>query len=267
MWELDYKESWAPKNWCFWTVVLEKTLESPLDCKEIQHVNGKGNQSWIFIKGQMLKLKLQYFGHVMWRTDSLEKTLMLGEIEGGGRKGRQRWDGWMASPIQLLWVWASSGSWWWDREAWRAAVHGVTKSWTWLSNWTELNRCTHYEDWKWVGVVSQGIMGFCNRRGGAWQRKTIDTYYDNSSLSFVFIICSDKRTYLHYETYLHPETVTGTRDLLVSPWGSPWLEFKDGWVYKTLSCVGRVTWKLEKPLFHLLIIQSEGLKKKNFIEI
>ena len=90
MWELDYKESWAPKNWCFWTVVLEKILESPLDCKEIQPVHLKGNQSWIFIEGLMLKLKCQYFGHLMQRTDSFEKTLMLGKIEGGRRRGRQR---------------------------------------------------------------------------------------------------------------------------------------------------------------------------------
>ena len=75
MWELDYKESWAPENWCFWTVVLEKTLESSLDCKEIQPVHPKGSQSWI-LEGLMLKLKLQYFGHIMQRTDSFEKTLM-----------------------------------------------------------------------------------------------------------------------------------------------------------------------------------------------
>ena len=90
MWELDYKESWAPKNWWFWSVVLEKTLESLLDCKEIQPVHPKGDQSWVFMEGLMLKLKLQYFGHLMRRTDSLEKTLMLGKIEGGRRRGRQR---------------------------------------------------------------------------------------------------------------------------------------------------------------------------------
>ena len=87
--ELD-KESWALKNWCFWTVVLEKTLESPLDSKEIQLVHPKGNQSWYSLEGLLLKLKLQYFGHLMWRTDSLEKTLMLGKIEGRGRRGWQR---------------------------------------------------------------------------------------------------------------------------------------------------------------------------------
>jgi len=82
MWKMDHKEGWMPKNWCFWTVVLEKILESPLDCKEIESVNPKGNQSWISIGGLMLKLKLQYFGHLMRRADSLEKTLMLGKTEG-----------------------------------------------------------------------------------------------------------------------------------------------------------------------------------------
>ena len=90
MWELDYKESWVLKHWCFWTVVLEKTLESPLDCKEIQPVHSKRDQSWVFIGRADVEVKLQYFGHLMWRTDSLEKTLMLGKIEGGRRRGQQR---------------------------------------------------------------------------------------------------------------------------------------------------------------------------------
>ena len=90
MWELDYKESWALKNWCFRTVVLEKTLESPLDCKEIKPVNPKENQSWIFIGRTDAKDETAYFGHLMGRTDSLEKTLMLGKIEGRRRKGHQR---------------------------------------------------------------------------------------------------------------------------------------------------------------------------------
>ena len=90
MWELDYKESQAPKNWCFWAVVLEKTLESPLDYKEIKPVSPKGNKSWISLEGLMLKLNLQYFGHLMWRTNSLEKALMLGKTEGRRRRGLQR---------------------------------------------------------------------------------------------------------------------------------------------------------------------------------
>ena len=90
MWELDHKESWAPKNGCVWTVVLEKTLESPLDCKEIQPVHPKGISPEYSLEGLMLKLKLQYFGSLMRRADSLEKTLMLGKIEGRRRRGQQR---------------------------------------------------------------------------------------------------------------------------------------------------------------------------------
>ena len=111
IWELDYKEDWVSRKWCFWTVMLENTLESPLDCKDIQPVNPKGNQCWI-LEGLMLKQKLQYFGHLMGRTDSFEKTLMLEKIEGGRRRVDRGWDGWMASPAQQTWVWVSSGRWW-----------------------------------------------------------------------------------------------------------------------------------------------------------
>ena len=90
MWGLDYKESWALKNWCFWTVVLEKTLGSPLDCKEIQPVNPKGNQSWILIGRTAAEAEAPILWPPVWRTDSLEKTLMLGKFEGGRRRGRQR---------------------------------------------------------------------------------------------------------------------------------------------------------------------------------
>ena len=90
MWELDSEESWAPKNWCFWTVVLEKTLESPLGCKETNQSILKEINPGISLEGMILKLKLQYFGHLMWRVDSLENTLMLGGIGGSRKRGWQR---------------------------------------------------------------------------------------------------------------------------------------------------------------------------------
>ena len=137
MWELDYKESWVPKNWCFWTVVLQKTLESPLDCKEIQPVHPKGDQPWVFMEGLILKLKLQYFA-LMWRADSFEKTLMLGKIEGRRRRGRQRMR-WLNGIINAMDMGLGEHQELvMDREAWCAAIHGIEKSQTWLSDWMEL---------------------------------------------------------------------------------------------------------------------------------
>ena len=111
MWVLNYKESWALKNWCFWTVVLEKTLKSPLDYKQIKPVNPKGNQSWIFTGRTGTETP------ILWRSDVknwlLKKSLMLGKIEGKREGDDRGWVGSMASVTQWTWVWASFGSWWW----------------------------------------------------------------------------------------------------------------------------------------------------------
>ena len=144
MWELDNKKGWVPKNRYLWTVVLEKTLESPLESKEIKPVNPKGNQPWVFIGRWMLmlKLKLWYFGHLMWRADSLEKTLMLGKIEGRSRSGwqRMRWlHGITDSMDMSLSKFQKIVK---DREAQCSVVHGVPKSQTQLSDWRTTNAIT-----------------------------------------------------------------------------------------------------------------------------
>ena len=116
-WKLDYKESWVPKNWCFWTVVLEKTLESPLDCKEIQPVHSKGDQPWVFIGGTDVEAETS----ILWPPDA--KSWLIGKVSfnpywcwerlrAGGEWDNRGWDGLMASPTQWTWVWEDSGIWW-----------------------------------------------------------------------------------------------------------------------------------------------------------
>ena len=150
MWELDCEESWAPKNWCFWTVVLEKTLESPLDCKEIQPVHSKGDQSLCSLEGLMLKLKLQFFGHLTWRVDSLEKTLMLGGIGGRRRREWQRM-GWLDGITYSMDMSLSdSGSWWWTGRPGMMGFMGwqrVRQDWVPELNCTELNYRKNHNIW------------------------------------------------------------------------------------------------------------------------
>ena len=157
--ELNHQEGWQPKNLCFCAVLLEKIPESPLDCKEIKQVNPKGNQPWILIGRLMLKLKLQYFGHLMLRASSLEKTLMLGKIEDKRRRGWKGWDGWMASLTQWTRGWANSG-----RQCWtgKPGVHGVKKSWTWLSNETTTTGIYVSHQFLWVMVSESVDFSPCN---------------------------------------------------------------------------------------------------------
>ena len=113
IWELDYKESWAPKNWCFWIVVREKTLENPLDCKDIKPVNPKGNQFWIFIE----RTDAEAEAPILWPPDAesthWKRPWCWERLKAGGEGDDRGWDGWMASPTQWTRVWASARSWWW----------------------------------------------------------------------------------------------------------------------------------------------------------
>ena len=142
MWELDYKESWVPKNWCFWTVVLEKTLESPLDCREIQPVHPKGDQPWVFIGRTDAEAETP----ILWPPDARSwlfwRLWCWERLKAGGEGDDKGWDGWMTSPTQWRWVWANSGSWWWTR---RPGVlqsmrsQRVGHDWDTELNWTELS--------------------------------------------------------------------------------------------------------------------------------
>ena len=138
MWELDCEESWALKNWCFWTAVLEKTLESPWTARRSNQFILKDISPGSSLEGLILKLKLQYFGHLMWRVDLLEKTLMLGGI--GGRRGREqqrmRWMDGITDLMDIVWV--NSGSWWWTGRPGMLRFMG-SQSRTQLRDWTELN--------------------------------------------------------------------------------------------------------------------------------
>ena len=144
MWELDYKESWAPNNWYFSAVVLQKTLESPLDCKEIQPVHPKGNQSWIFNGRPDAEAETP----ILWPPDELThwKRLWFWErLKAGGEGDNRGWDVWMTSPVRWTRVWASSGSWWWTGKPGMLRSMGSQSDMTEWLNWTE---CLSFTDYK-----------------------------------------------------------------------------------------------------------------------
>ena len=141
MWELDYKESLVTKNWCFWTVVLEKTLESPLDCKEIQPVHAKGDQSWIFTVSSDTEAKTP----IIWPPDAkkthLKRPWCWERLKVGGEVANRGWDGWMTSPTRWTWVWANSRSWWWTGKPGVLQSMGsqtVRHDWVSELNWIKL---------------------------------------------------------------------------------------------------------------------------------
>ena len=170
MWEWDHKEVWAPKNWYFWAVMLEKTLESPLDFKEIKPVNQKKSVLNIYWKDWYW---LWLWSHLMQRADSLENTLILGKIEGRSRRGRQRmrWLVGITSSMDMsLSMLQETVK---DRETWHAIVHRVMKSWTWRSNWTTTyvetsGPGTRFEDNWCMRSILHGSQKGSEFGGGSW---------------------------------------------------------------------------------------------------
>ena len=143
MWELDYKESWVLKNWCFWTVVLEKTIESPLDCKEIQPVHPKGNQSWMFIVRTDVKAETPIFWPPDGKSWLIWKDWCWERLKAGGEGDDRGWDSWVASPTQWTWVWVNSRSWWWTGKPGMLRFMGLQRikhDWATELNWTEKDK-------------------------------------------------------------------------------------------------------------------------------
>ena len=141
MWELDNEQSWAPKNWCFWTVVWRRLLRVPWTTRRSNQSILKEISPECSLEGLMLKLKLQYFGHLMWRTGSFEKPWFWERLRAGGEGDDRGWDGWMTSLIQWRWVWVNSGSWWWTGRPGVLRFMGsqrVGHDWATKLNWTEM---------------------------------------------------------------------------------------------------------------------------------
>ena len=136
IWELDCEESWAPKNWCFWTMVLEKTLESPLDCKEIQPVHPKGNQSWVFIGRTDAEAEIPIVWPPHAELTCWKRPWCWEGLGAGGEGDNRGWDGWMASPTRWAWVWVNLGSWWWTGRPGVLRFMGLQRV---RHDWAELN--------------------------------------------------------------------------------------------------------------------------------
>ena len=144
MWELNYKESWAPKDWCFWTVCWKRLWKVPWTARRSNHSILQEISPEYSLEGLMLKLKLQYFGHLMRRTDSLEKTLMLWRLKAGERDNRG-WDDWTVSPMNWTWVWISSRSWWWTGKPGVLQSMGLQRvrhDWATKPNWLLMYLCS-----------------------------------------------------------------------------------------------------------------------------
>ena len=191
MWEVDCKESWVPKNWCFWTVVLEKTLESLLDCKEIQPVHPKGNQSWVFIGRTDVEAETP----ILWWLDAknwlLWKDPDAGKDWGQEEKGENRgWDGWMASLTQWEWVWVNSGSWWWTGRPGMLQSMGsqiVGHDWATELNWTD-------EEIYFQVVFLITILGRCLRKTALCSPLPSHTVLLTPAVSFFFPIPTNSPT-------------------------------------------------------------------------
>ena len=244
MWELDYKESWTPKSWCFWTVVLEKTLESPLDCKEIKPVHPKGNQSWIFIGRTDVNAETP----ILWPPDVknwlIWRLWCWERLKAGGKGDDRGWDGWVVSPTQWSWVWVSSRSWWW------AGRPGVLQSmgsrrvghdWVTEVNWIESNR------------FDRGVCNFLSSVLPQQKFEAVDQCY--SSVTVQFYLASKGKYIIELWGWADPKDAKrrGSILALLFTCFSPSLSLLCvNWASQEgcLFCLRSSLWSLDLPFFY-----------------